>query len=256
VREPETTESGVGLSAAHPVEPPEAPPAENEFAVPWRWWDAVVVFVLAQVVVSLLAGFIAIRFGDELLFPTLAVATSVATIGLTLLWVRARYPGQTRRLFGPGRPSLADVGRGIGWGILAFLITNVALSWLIQVIVERVGGDLPPVQEELRAALDHAILGPIVMFSVIVFAPLGEELLFRGLLFTGLRRSLPLWAATAGSAIAFAVTHVEWLAVVVIFPVGLLLAYAFHRRGTLLVAVAAHATFNLINVVLLRVGMA
>jgi uncharacterized protein len=122
--------------------------------------------------------------------------------------------------------------------------------------VERVGGELPPVQEELRAALDHPLLGPIVIFSVIVFAPLGEELLFRGLLFTGLQRSLPIWVAIVISSVAFAVTHVEWLAVIVILPVGMLFAWTFDRRGTLLVPIAAHATFNLINVVLLRVGMA
>lgn len=230
----------------------EAP--AGEFTVPWRWWDAVVVFVLAQVVVSLLAGLAAAALGAELLFPILAVATSAGSILLTLAWVQLRYPGQVRRLFGPDRPTFGDVAAGVGIGVAAFLGANVGLSLLIQAVVDRVGGELPPVQEQLQAALSDPVLGPVVIFSVIVLAPLGEELLFRGLLLTGLGRSLPFWAALVISGVAFALTHVEWLAVLVIFPVGLLFGWAFRRRGTLLVAIAAHATFNLINVVLLRVG--
>lgn len=226
----------------------------DESAVPWRWWDAVVVFVLAQVTVSLLAGFAAAWLGREVLFPTLIVATSAVSILFTLLWVGLRYPGQISRLFGRVRPSARDVGTGIGVGIVAFLGANVALSLVIQAVMERSGRELPVVQEQLQAALSHPFLGPVVIFSVIVLAPLGEELLFRGLLLTGLRRSLPFWAALVGSAFVFALTHVEWLAVLVIFPVGLLFGWAYHRHGTLVVPIAAHATFNLINVVLLRVG--
>jgi uncharacterized protein len=246
VREPETTETDVARDREFESLRPER--------VPWRWWDAVVVFALVQVLVTLLAGLVVAAAGEQALIPTLVVATSVVTILLTLLWVRLRYPGHTRRLFGPARPSAASLGEGIVVGGVAFLGANVGLSVLIEAILERTGGELPPVQQELQAALADSVLGPLVMVSVIVLAPLAEELLFRGVLFTGLRRMVPVWAAIALSALGFALTHVEWLAIVVITPVGALFAWAYQRRGTLAVPIVAHATFNLINVILLRVG--
>jgi len=230
---------------------PDAGAGEDETRVPWRWWDAVVVFFLAQVVAAGIGALAVAPLPESYVFPTLAVLSSALLAVLTVLWVRARYPGAMGLLFGRARPTLRQVGAGVALGLAAFVGANVVLSFLIRSVVEWAGGELDPVQQQLQAALRDPTTGPVLAASVILLAPLGEELLFRGLLFRGVRRSSPLWVALFVSALAFSLSHVEPLAVVILFPVGLAFAWALHRRGTLVVPIAAHATFNLINVSLL-----
>jgi len=82
-----------------------------------------------------------------------------------------------------------------------------------------------------------------------VLAPLCEEFIFRGLLFRGLRRDLPLpWAAVASAAV-FAIIHPS-LGVVPVFGLGLAAAIAYERTGWLLAPVLAHAVYNGVVVLL------
>jgi membrane protease YdiL (CAAX protease family) len=225
------------------------------FPVPWRWWDAFVVFVLIQVALLLVGFAAALLLGQEVRFSTFAALSSAVTALLTLLWVRASYPGQTRRLLGPVRVSAGDLLPGVGAGIVAFLVANVGLTLLVQLVVELVGGEVPEVQETLQEALVDPAQSVVVTVAVVVFAPLGEELLFRGLLFQALRNRVRLWPAMLLSGLLFAASHVEPLAILVLSPVGVFFAWVFHRRGSLLVPIVAHATFNLVNVLLLQAGL-
>lgn len=235
-------------------DPQGATPA-TAFPVPWRWWDAFVIFVLVQVTLLLIGLATAVLLDQQVRFSTLAALTSGATAVITLVWVRAAYPGQLRRLLGPVRASGPDALWGVGVGVVAFLVANIGLSLLIQFVIELAGGEVPPVQESLQEALVDPAQSVVVGIAVIVFAPLGEEFLFRGLLFQALRNRVRLWPALLISGFLFAVSHVEPLAIVVLLPVGVFFAWAFHRRGTLVVPIMAHATFNLINVVLLQIGL-
>ena len=62
--------------------------------------------------------------------------------------------------------------------------------------------------------------------------------------YVGLRRALPAWAAAAVSAALFAWIHGSALAFAPLFALGVLLALAYERSGTLLVPVYIHAFFN------------
>lgn len=227
----------------------------SAFPVPWRLLAPLGVFLLVQFVVTVLTLLGVALLGEDQFTPIAIVVTGVANVAVALAWVQVRHPGQVRRLFGPVRTNLADAARGAGLGVLAYLGANVALSTLITYVVTRSGNELPPVQEELQAALTDPGIGLLVSAVVVLLVPLGEELLFRGMLFSALRDRVPLWPAIGLSSLVFGLTHVEPLAIVLTFPAGMLWAWGFHRRGTLVTAVVAHAVFNLINVVLLRLGL-
>ncbi|MPZ87633.1 MAG: CPBP family intramembrane metalloprotease [Nitriliruptorales bacterium] len=222
--------------------------------VPWRWWDAVIVFILAQVATAALLAVIAGGAGQRAVLPLAVALTHPTLIALTLLWVRSRAPHQLGRILGPVRAHSRDLLVGAGAGLGAFVLANLALGSIIQLIVGRAGSELPAVQEGLQEALRDPVAGLTVAGAAVLLAPIGEELFFRGLLFQALRRSLRLWPAIVVSGLAFGLSHLELLAFVLLFPVGMYFAWLFHRRGSLLVPVAAHATFNLVGVALLRLG--
>jgi membrane protease YdiL (CAAX protease family) len=104
---------------------------------------------------------------------------------------------------------------------------------------------------------------PLSLFTIAVLAPLAEELYFRGLLFSWLAQKIWLPLAGAISAIVFALFHLHlvlhpgaegWILTGVITALGLLNAFWVARTGSLWTAIATHASYNSVLVLLDFVG--
>ena len=83
--------------------------------------------------------------------------------------------------------------------------------------------------------------------AVVVVAPIGEEVLFRGFLFQGWRRSPDdVWIAVVGTAILWAAIHVQYNIFVVgeIFLIGLALGWVRWRTGSAISTILLHAFLN------------
>jgi membrane protease YdiL (CAAX protease family) len=75
--------------------------------------------------------------------------------------------------------------------------------------------------------------------------PIGEEVFFRGFIFSTLRRWGWAWAVTL-SSLLFAAVHLQ---VVHFFPIlllGVVLAVLYQRTGSLVASIAVHGVNNLI----------
>ena len=242
--------------AALPEEPPR--PVSD---VPWRVADAVFVLGLWLVTATIVGGLALVALAqvvsDRLAEALSLPITMVAMLGVVLLYVQRRYPGNVRRLFGPARPTWTLLGLGLGAGVVAFLVFGLGLGLLLDLLIRAVRGVTPTVQESFREIARDPSNAPLLVFGAVFIAPLAEELCFRGLLFSALRKWLPLWPAMGLSGLAFGLTHIQTtldgylLVVVIIMPLGMFLAYVYERSRTLVVPIAAHAVFNLVQVVLL-----
>jgi len=86
----------------------------------------------------------------------------------------------------------------------------------------------------------------VSLVEYVLFAPLFEELVFRGLLFATLRRRFGFWLSATLSAAIFALAHGYGLLgfASVIFS-GLLWAWVYEKTGSLLPGMVAHALNNL-----------
>lgn len=84
----------------------------------------------------------------------------------------------------------------------------------------------------------------LMVMLVLVVAPLGEEVLFRGFLLQGLARRWGFWPAAVVTSAVFALAHIWPYLYVPIFIMGLSFAWLFWRTGSLWASVAAHATMN------------
>lgn len=217
--------------------------APARFRVPWRWPEAIAVVLLSQVVALLLLALIHATRPERLealQVPLSGLVLVLATLG----WVAVRHRGHIGQLLGPVRSTGRHVLAGVGHGVVGFLGAVVGLGSLLQLIADRMGIELPPVQQQLDELARNPETLPYLAVAVIATAPIGEELFFRGMLLQSLRRRLSPWPAIAVSALAFALVHLEPLAMLIVFPLGMYLGWIFHRSGTLLVPVVAHATFN------------
>ena len=97
-------------------------------------------------------------------------------------------------------------------------------------------------------------LSPIskaILYSFLLLeAPLLEEPLFRGVIFSGLTKIMPLWPAIVHSGFLFALIHVNAATLIPLWFLGVAFAWLYVRTGTLLAPMAVHFTFNAINLAL------
>ncbi len=99
---------------------------------------------------------------------------------------------------------------------------------------------------------DRMLLAAFTLLAGVA-APFVEEFVYRGFLFNALLRYLPVWAAALISGALFGLSHGSPSAALPLAGSGVVLAYVYHRTGSLTAAMVTHATFNLINVALLSV---
>ena len=182
----------------------------------------------------------------------LSTLAGEATFFLTVfVWVRYVNRGSLAAL-GPPRHPWRDLASGalagaalivIGWGALALIRGAASLV---------LGHEVPQPQQVLACVTGSglAFLAPVVILA----APIGEETFFRGFLYKGLRRRFGFPLAAVISSVLFAVVHVQPLLIASLFVVGLGLALVYERRQSLLAAIAAHATFNLVGFVFIALA--
>ena len=98
-----------------------------------------------------------------------------------------------------------------------------------------------------------ALIGAFTFLATIA-APFIEEFVYRGFLFNALLRYAPVWLAALISGILFGLSHGSSSAFVPLAASGIVLAYVYHRSGSLTAAMISHALFNLINVALISLA--
>jgi membrane protease YdiL (CAAX protease family) len=139
------------------------------------------------------------------------------------------------------QPRMVDgsPGRAVASGIAAGLGAALVVVGFVSAVEGRWSSD----RNVLRVVAEHN-LPNVVMLAVIacVLAPLTEELLFRGLLVESLR-SRGRSSAVLGGAVAFALWHLNPLALRYYIVLGILLGFLYWRFG-LAGSIGAHAAFN------------
>jgi uncharacterized protein len=127
-------------------------------------------------------------------------------------------------------------------------ICVVALVAVFNTVLFASGQDIvPPFQvETYRSAKDAGWL-PWLFVAVVVVAPVGEEIAFRGFLFRGFARPGYEIHAIAVIALAWALLHIQydWLGMLQIFAIGLVLGWFRWASGSTTLAILMHVLINL-----------
>lgn len=125
------------------------------------------------------------------------------------------------------------------WAVAA---ATIAYSLAADAIISRY---YPPSRDWVTLPKGPLWVGLFVVLAVIM-APLTEELLFRGWLYTSLRAKIGVIAGILVTAVLFALAHWEksHLYALAVFPVGLALGFFRERSGSLLASMTFHAVYN------------
>jgi membrane protease YdiL (CAAX protease family) len=125
--------------------------------------------------------------------------------------------------------------------LIASVLLVVVLSYIVQ--------SPENYAEKIKTTLGgFQIAGLIAGFTLL---PLGEELFFRGLLFQKFKKKYGWLAGALFSSTVFALGHNGYFSYTVMlnaFLIGMVLCYATHRTKSLIPAILAHASINLIGI--------
>jgi hypothetical protein len=233
--------AGPELRAAAPGQPFYLPGAS------WRWPLALVGLIVGAAPQALLtvAALIAGSSSGDTRAVSAGSAVALAIGSLVLYswealaaWLFSlRSAGRSLVLWGFRRPN-----RAYFWVVPLGLMAVYALSLVHDLIVN-------PKQQAIVSEFPHSVLGAAMFIVVaVVLAPLFEEIVFRGFLFRGFANSWGwVWAALASAAI-FGAAHLQLDVFLPLAALGFVLAYAYHRTGSLWTCITMHALFNLIAV--------
>ena len=155
------------------------------------------------------------------------------------------------RIIVPGVMTWTDIGlvgrdffRNLSIGLGAWILMLIA-SFALSAALREIG--IEQDQAELFSAVKDAPLSQflLVLLAGAILAPIGEEIFFRGFLFTSLLKERGPVVAYAASSLLFAVVHLNLPALLPILVLGVGLAIARHVSRGLLAPIVAHSLNNM-----------
>ena len=233
--------------------------AQPTMGPPWRIiLNTVLIFFISQAIalamVSLVYGFI---YPDKSLnlidsvsnqFFYILIAELLAA-GLAIKLVRVRK--LSLAVIGLGRrPITKDLLMAAG-GFLVFF----GLAFVTAVVINILDPNFNDQKQNL--GFKNLNSGPeklMAFVSLVLLPPIGEEILTRGYLFSGLRKAWRFWPAALITSIIFGLAHLElgnagplvWAAGVNTFLLSVVLCLLRERTGALYACMLVHMTNNLI----------
>jgi hypothetical protein len=194
-------------------------------------------FFVLQGIFSIFFLYVHIRLGNAIVLAFASAGALVVGFTLLMFW-RSHVVGAMSAI-GLAGPRDGRRGRAILIGILLGVIGGAIAFVYLRMIRHFV--DLERFRQTARE-LGHVRGWWLVLLAVIA-APLFEEFIFRGLVFRGMRRSLPARWSIAGSAAVFAICHPP-VSVIPVFAMGVLAALGFELTGWLVTPICVHMTYN------------
>ena len=219
---------------------------EEHERLPWRerigWVEVLVALVAWQgfqipVVIAAAALGVDVTSNSGTLVVLVAAALAAPLAVLVALLVRRRYTFTSIGLRGTtGRWILI----GAGLGLLAWALNR----GLVLVYVWITGDTSNPQQYLTDVAGGTAWQFALLLLLGGLLVPFGEELIFRGVLYTWLRR----WGVALAVVVSSLIFGLAHFSIGILLPatilVGVVAALVYERSGSLWPAVAVHATNN------------
>lgn len=206
-------------------------------------------FYVAQygVGLAIVAGIYAGLWGDAIDTPVFGAAAS-AVIYVCMLIIVIGVPWRlfgdtvTRGDLGMGRlPHIRDAGLTL----VAFVVYMVVSIVFMQIAAQLVPGfNVDQEQDVIFSQLTASSDFILAFVTLVVIAPLAEEVIFRGYLYGKMRRVAPVWVSAIAVSLLFGYVHGQWNVGVDVFALSLVACWLREYTGTLWAGVFLHMLKN------------
>lgn len=157
-------------------------------------------------------------------------------------------------LFGRGRVNLEILGltRLMGWSDIGLVpigfIVYLVLAWaIVSLAIALFPGFAADQVQDVGFANITDRAGYLLAFTtLVVIAPIAEELLFRGYLYGKLRRHVPLYLAIFMTSALFALVHMQWNVALNVFALSIVMCGLREITGSIWAGILLHMAKNAI----------
>lgn len=210
-------------------------------------WGSLGVLAILSVWLAFLAG-VPVPIWLQIL-PTAHILTALVVVAA--VWTSGR---RLREYLALKPLSWADLGRGIGYGVLGY-IGFIILLGLLAMLQTALGGSPPSGAGfgKMQFGLQMALFLLSYWVLMIVAAPIVEEMLFRGFLYRGLAPRIGAVATIILTSVVFGLLHAPgfgWVRAVGTGCLGLMMAWLRWRTDNTSVSMVMHATVNFLGALL------
>lgn len=255
---PLTGEAGSAFMPAQTVGAPTTPPKQPNkvFGLIGVILLAVVLYIipamLVGIIMAMFLGFLGNGLSEDLFASTGTQFVYIAlveplTIAMTYGFMRVSH--LSWRDIGWKKPTRSPV-----WPFIKAFGVYFLLLIMIGIVLQYTSIDTDQPQEIGFENAQGAGQLALVFLSLVVLPPLAEEIIFRGFLYTRLKRYFSVGAAAVLISVMFGFAHLQldtgntplWTAAIDTFVLSLLLVYLREKTGSLWPSIAMHALKNLI----------
>ena len=151
---------------------------------------------------------------------------------------------------------ITDRPRTLGLPILfgiGFVVPALGLHLVSQQLIIALGGQ--PTSQEAVEMVARASAPPelaLQALSVVVMAPICEELLFRGVIYPSLRDLGHPRLAIAASSLLFAAIHGSLALMLPLTVLAVILVWLYEKTGSIVAPILMHAAFNAVNFAMIK----
>jgi membrane protease YdiL (CAAX protease family) len=230
---------------------------------PWRWWLGVVVAVVVFFGTQTIAGILILLYAsaqgwssahaDDWLSSSVTaqfaymLVAEVLAAGL-VYWFARRYTGGLKAL-GLRQPRWSD----LTWGVLAvvpYFVMLAAVTLAASVLIP--GLDVNQKQELGFNDVNGQQQLFLTFVALVVLPPIAEEFIFRGLLYSSLKKAFHIGWAVLITSLVFAAGHLPeggsggplYIAAIDTFILSTVLIYLREKTGGLWSSITLHALKN------------
>ena len=127
-------------------------------------------------------------------------------------------------------------------GFVIYFITSAIAMAVVMSLVP--GFDADQVQEIGFSNLVHGYEYILAFLTLVIIAPIAEEMIFRGYLYGKLKKRIPWWGAAVITSVLFGLAHGQWNVAVDTFVLGMFLSLLREVTGSLWPAIFLHMIKN------------
>lgn len=186
---------------------------------------------------------IPLQYVNPVMMQTVAAALVYVLTLFIVVWV-PRWVNKSRtdkKVLGLQRlPSWLDIGLAPA-GLVIYLVLTAVFTMIAVVIP---GFDANQIQETGFANLSYRYEYLLAFATLVVIAPLAEEILFRGYLYGKLRKYIPAWLAVLLTSLLFAAVHGQWNVAIDVLALSLVLCTLREITGNIWASFLLHMLKN------------
>ncbi|MDB5180066.1 MAG: rane protein of unknown function [Candidatus Saccharibacteria bacterium] len=205
-------------------------------------------FMVAQVIVGLLLYLldflkIPLKNIDESSIQTIgSIVIYLLSLGIVigLPWLVMKYRTSKQELGFDHHLTWTDLllapAAFIVYILLSFVLTSIAAHFPFY--------NVNQVQNTGFSGLSHGYEYILAFVTLVIIAPVSEEILFRGYLLGKLRKYVPVWASILITSLLFGIVHFEWNVGVDVFALSIILCLLRIQTGRLWPSIVLHMIKN------------